>query len=82
MIKEQYSISKVFFKHNTLTRGDKVYFGGMGKLKQGRFTWDGQSGYYRPQSIHVAFCQTWLKSHGINNSLYIKSEKEKIREKI
>jgi hypothetical protein len=81
IIKEKNLSSKVFFKHTTLTRREAVYFGGMGRLEKGRYTWNGQSGYYRPQAVQVALCGNWLKSHGITDSFYIKSEKEKKREK-
>jgi|GEM_PF-3091139 len=79
MIKEKL-ISKVFFKHTTLTRGEGVHFAGMGKLEEGRFIWDGQSGHYRPQAFHVSLCKAWLESQKVTGSIYIQSKKEKIRQ--
>lgn len=75
------NLTKVFLKHTSLTRGEKVFFAGIFKLDQGRFIWNGQSGHYRPQAKHVSLCNTWLANHGVVESSYIQSEKEKIRNK-
>jgi hypothetical protein len=68
---------KVLFKHSSLTSGKEVFFGGSCTLEKGRFTWDEQSGHYRPKAIHVASCMAWQKSHGVKDALYIKYVKEK-----
>jgi plasmid maintenance system killer protein len=69
-------IKKIVFKHSTLTQGDDVLFGGTGTLEKGRFTWDEQSGHYRPEPKHVATCRIWQLVHGVRNSTYIKYTKE------
>ena len=79
MIKEKNLASKVFFKHTSFTSGGQVYFSGTAKIEKGLFTWNGRSGHYRPQAIHVSVCKAWLKNHGVIKSIYIKSPKETVR---
>lgn len=80
LVKEK-KLTKVFFKHLSLTRGEKVVFAGVGKIEKGQFIWNGQSGYYRPQAKHVSLFKTWLANHGVTKSTYIQTDKEKIRTK-
>ena len=82
MIKEKQLTSKVVFKHTFLTRGEPVFFAGMGTLTNGQFTWNGLSGHYRPKAVHVSLFKSWLVDHGVTESFYLKAEKETIREKL
>jgi hypothetical protein len=74
--------SKVFLKHISLASGECAFFAGMASLEKGRFTWNGRSGHFRPKEIHVSLCKKWLKCHRVTDAIYIKHEKEKIRERL